>query len=214
MFLFFLLCICACILHLLTILLTGMACGVRVEKVSFGYGPKLLGTSLFELRALPWGGSIAFKDSRINASLDDSIFDSIDQQPVWKQLLISSSGCLMLVLVAIGIGGTRGVEEFIGGFHLFLVKVFDFSAFSSLASFINSASLSNQLITITAKFAALNLIPYLGSNGLLLIEFSIKGFWIDFEFGQSALRMIGVFSMTFFGLWFANLAHFLASNFL
>jgi membrane-associated protease RseP (regulator of RpoE activity) len=214
MFLFFLLCICACILHLLTILLTGIACGVRVKKVSFGYGPKLLVTPLFELGALPWGGSIAFKDSRVDTSLDDVIFDSLDQQSLWKQLLISSSGCLILFLVAIGIGGAKGVEEFVGGFHLFLVKVFDFSAFSSLPSFINSASLSNQLIVITAKLAALNLIPYFGSNGLVLIHILIKSFLKDFEFAQGALRKIALFSMTFFGLWFANLAHFLAFNFL
>lgn len=208
---FVLLCILACILHLLTILLTGIACGVRVQRVNFGYGPKLLVTRRFELRAFPWGGSIAFKDSRINTSLDDNISDAVDQQPIWKQLLISSSGCIMLALVAIAVGGARGVEEFFSAFHLFLVKVFDFSAFLSMPGFLNTTSLSNQFVVVTAKFAALNLIPYLGSNGLHLISVLFKGFWRDFEFGQRSLRVIGFFSLTFFGLWFANFTYFLVS---
>jgi membrane-associated protease RseP (regulator of RpoE activity) len=204
----------AFILHLLTMHLTGVICGVQVKKVSIGFGPSLFQTSRFELRVFPWGGSVTFKDSRTNTALDQSISDAFDQQPVWRQFLITSSGCCMLLFISVAMGGTKGIDEFVSGFHLFLLEAFNFSVFSSLFGYIKTASASDLFIAITAKVAALSLIPYFGSNGLHLIQILIKGFWKNFEFGQRSLRIIGIFSVTFFGLWFANLAYFLVSTFL
>ena len=127
---FVLLCILACILHLLTILLTGIACGVRVQQVNFGYGPKLLVTRRFELRAFPFG--VVQSRSKIVVLIPPwtTIFPTqLINNQYGNSFSFQVQGCIMLALVAIAVGGARGVEEFFSAFHLFWSKFSIFQRF-------------------------------------------------------------------------------------
>jgi membrane-associated protease RseP (regulator of RpoE activity) len=91
----------ACFLiHLLTIAAAGQALGVTVRTVALGMGPALGKFGMFELRWLPIGGSVTFRDSRIAPVPAEAMKSAFDGRSATEQMFVCLSGCAMLLLVA------------------------------------------------------------------------------------------------------------------
>jgi membrane-associated protease RseP (regulator of RpoE activity) len=58
-------------LHVGTMAALGRCLGIKVRRISLGFGPSLFSLGIFQLRLLPIAGSIAFKDTRTEDVPDD-----------------------------------------------------------------------------------------------------------------------------------------------
>lgn len=74
--------------------------GFDIHEYSIGFGPKLLGRekngTKFSLRAIPFGGYVAFDDEK-NVELGELSFD---KKPIWKRLIVVCAGSAMNIFLA------------------------------------------------------------------------------------------------------------------
>lgn len=161
-------------IHILAIAAVGHRLGVSVRTVSLGFGPLLWSRGVFQLRALPLGGSVQFKDTRETGEPFDAPADYFDDafnhQPRKAQILITLAGVAALAVVALVLrqgaavpsmahaftqyfeGATDPLStgrQLIGGAHAFAVQ----QAFLPLVGM------------LAAKMAVLNLLPLPAMNG-------------------------------------------------
>jgi len=79
--------------------------GVRVEKFSIGFGPKLVskkaGDTEYLISAIPLGGFVKFYGDA--AEEVDNEEDAFLNQPVWKRLIIVSAGPIFNIVLAVAL---------------------------------------------------------------------------------------------------------------
>ena len=84
-----------------------LACGVKVETFSFGFGPRLFGfrrgATDFRISAIPFGGYVRMLGEQAG---DDHAVDprSFQAKPRWQRAIVIFAGPLMNVVLAVAIG--------------------------------------------------------------------------------------------------------------
>ncbi|WP_457444096.1 site-2 protease family protein [Roseateles sp. P5_E4] len=157
-------------LHLLTMAAMGHAVGAQLLRISYGFGPALFTTGLFEIRALPIGGSVRFLHSVEDRLSEEEWPRALDRLSVPAQLLVVLSGCALLLGLAVALQGRAGIDAFLALPAQWLTGVIsplgDAQALlQRIAAFAESAPFAVILALLAAKVAALNLLPLPYLNG-------------------------------------------------
>jgi membrane-associated protease RseP (regulator of RpoE activity) len=177
------------LLHLAFIAAAGLACRVRLRKLRVGIGPALLRSRHFELKLIPLAGSVEFENWRteeINASTTNDDGDAIDPsryldlQPRHRQILISLSGCIALLLLAFAMIGPEagsalghGFAQIIGGALSPLERAQ--ALLQEAHRLIRELPPAQVLGLVAVKLAALNLLPVAPFNGASAIAAALSG---------------------------------------
>lgn len=81
--------------------------GVRVEKFSIGFGPKLIskqaGDTEYIISAIPLGGFVKFYGDTNEGEKLENEEDAFLNQPVWKRLIIVSAGPVFNIVLAVAL---------------------------------------------------------------------------------------------------------------
>ena len=165
----------ACI-HIGTMAALGRWLGIKIRRVSLGFGPVLFSVRIFQLRALPFGGSVTFKDTRSEDTTDEApaahgqVGDAFDHTPRAVQVLLPLAGAASLAVVALllhpgsalaSIG--RGFVQIVagGGSPLGTAQ----ELIEGARAFAPQQGFPPLLGMLAAKLAALNLLPLPAMNG-------------------------------------------------
>jgi len=158
-------------LHLGAIATTGALLGIELRGFTYGIGPKIkLGR--LSLGMLPIAGSVHFRlddDPNMEAGHDEFFPPrgrALDTAPVWMQLAVALSGCAALLLAAFALAPGQALHDFLatpgqilyglGRTHGMLAAGLDFA---------RTQPFTATFTLVAAKLAAINLLPFLGSNG-------------------------------------------------
>jgi membrane-associated protease RseP (regulator of RpoE activity) len=161
-------------IHVTALAAAGFAASVSVRQVSFGSGPKLLQFGKWVVRAIPFGGWVRFKDTRVDegdqASAAHTSQDAYNHQNRIVQALIPLAGPLSLVAVALVLGYEKGLPETLSGFRqIFSGSLQPRSVAQVYIGATQSIAANGGFWALTgvlaAKFAAFNLVPLPMLNG-------------------------------------------------
>lgn len=172
-------------IHLLGIVIVGRAVGMRFERVSIYFGGALwrqrIGNSWWSIGWLPVGGSVKFPGT------DDRPYSAVDRKDLWQtfhpllRAIVSLSGCIALIVCAsILIGSKNALSEITELPRQCVVLIADDPGpmLKDFFEFIDVASFPILLGVVTAKFAAINLLPSPICNGgqalLLFAEWLLR----------------------------------------
>lgn len=157
-------------IHLLAMTACARALGITVRTITFGIGPQVLALGRVSLSLFPAGGHIRLA-MVTDAPAGEPVAGAWDCAARWKRVLLPLSGPLALLGVGILLLGPPGIDQFSEAFAQFVDGAL--SPLGQAQSLLHGAVdvLSRmghlQVLSIAAcKFAALNLLPFLGSNGL------------------------------------------------
>ena len=183
-------------IHLCLLASCAQALGITVLDVTFGIGPRMLGTGMFRLSWLPFGGSVRL------ATLSDAgdgtpAEGTLELQPRWKRVALPLSGPAGLFLLGWRILGGDAVDQLKDGFAQLLggaVAPFGEAQvlLHTVATRLSGADALTTVGLVACKFAAWNLIPYTGSNGLQALEGVLSP---GFLASQRMLRMRAIFTL-------------------
>ncbi|MDP9993778.1 membrane-associated protease RseP (regulator of RpoE activity) [Variovorax boronicumulans] len=163
-------------LHIAVMAVLGRWLGIAVRQVSLGFGPVLFSFGIFQLRALPFGGSVTFKDTRSEDTTDEApaehgrVDDAFDHQPRAVQVLLPLAGAASLAVVALllhpgsalaGIG--HGFAQIVAGGVSPLGTAQEL--IEGARAFATQQGFLPLLGMLAAKLAALNLLPLPAMNG-------------------------------------------------
>lgn len=154
-------------LHITVVALLGRWLGIAIREVSFGVGPVLLSAGVFRLRALPLGGSVAFKDTQTETPPpgvgDKWAADAFDHQPRAVRVLLPLCGVAALAAVAFALRpGSAGASVAHGFVQIVSGALAPLSTGRQLidgAMHVASLGFVPLLGMLAAKVAALNLLP-------------------------------------------------------
>lgn len=175
--------------HLLSIAATAHLIGVKVRLISFGLGPTLVNAGVFRLGALPIGGHVKLRDSREEHVPPNEMNTAFDGRSACDQIVISLSGCAMLVLLSILLLGREGLMAFLmGPVQIIRGAIAPFSEAQALIA--KSLMISREAAPTVvfgyaaAKLAAMNILPAPQCNGgavLAIVGRSLKiaSWWSD-----------------------------------
>ncbi|MBJ2157148.1 site-2 protease family protein [Variovorax sp. IB41] len=163
----------ACI-HIGTMAALGHGLGIKVRRISMGFGPPLFSLGVFQLRLLPIAGSVAFKDTRTEDLPDDvsadDFDDAFDHKPRAIQVLLPLAGAASLALVALLLHPGSALASIGHGFVQIVAGglsplgtaqglIDGGRAFAAQQGFVPLVGM------VAAKLTALNLLPLPAMNG-------------------------------------------------
>lgn len=157
-------------IHLMAMAVSARALGIMVRTITFGIGPQVFALGRFRLSLFPAGGHVRLAMSA-DATEKEPVVGTLDRAARWKRVLLPLSGPLVLLGVGTVMLGAAAIDQFsqaftqlVGGALSPLGKAQDLLQDATIVFGHVSAA---QVLGITAcKFAALNLLPFPGSNGL------------------------------------------------
>jgi membrane-associated protease RseP (regulator of RpoE activity) len=168
------------LIHVFAIALCATAFGVVIREVSVGLGPTAFNIGRLTFRAVPFGGSVRFKDSREEALEASDMRGALDGRSVLAQIVIGLSGCIALLLLAVICLQAEGVRAFFDGFGQIVI-----GALSPLGKAQELLAQAQQRLVglsflavlglVAAKLAAFNLMPLPGANGGFVIATIARG---------------------------------------
>lgn len=158
-------------LHVTCMALCARALGIGVALVSFGMGPVWFSRGVVRFRVLPVGGYVKLKLAAEEGLEKDVPGACFDMQPRWKRTLLPLSGLCGVLLAASAVLGGAVLDSVFLGFgqlvrgalHPLSTGVETWAAFAQWAA---AGPAAVVLATLWCKFAALNLLPSMGSNGV------------------------------------------------
>tara|TARA_B110000438_G_scaffold296803_1_gene342066 strand:- start:2508 stop:3092 length:585 start_codon:yes stop_codon:yes gene_type:complete len=150
--------------------ITARSFGVKVLKVSMGFGPSLFSYKGYTVKLFILGGFIQMLDSRIDDLEESDLKYTFDHQNRLKKALIPLSGCVGLIIIPfIILGGDALTQLYTGIYQITLGSLKPISIGSEYVSVIVDFVSNNTLIIIFAftsiKLAAFNLLPLPVLNG-------------------------------------------------
>ncbi|WP_187395167.1 site-2 protease family protein [Pigmentiphaga aceris] len=158
------------LLHTFVIALCAAAFGIKVREVSIGLGPTAFSIGRLTLRALSFGSSVRFKDSREEELDESDMHDAFDGRSALVQMLIGLSGCIALVALSAAIWQSEAIRLVLDGFVQILwgaasprVKAQAFLA--QAEQVLAGLPFLAVLGLVAAKLAAFNLLPLPAANG-------------------------------------------------
>lgn len=182
------------LLHMFVIALFGAAFGVTVRELSLGLGPKAFSIGRFTFRALPFGGSVRFKDSREEELDADDMRGALDDRSLVVQIVIGLSGCLALLALAIVVLQAEGVQAFLNGFVEIVAGALSpmdqaQALLAQAQQRLAGAPFVAVLGLVAAKLAAFNLLPLPAANGGYVIATIARGMGVA-KFWPQALTPV------------------------
>lgn len=156
--------------HLAAMSFAALGSGVVIREASFGVSKTLFRFARFRLALLPIATYIKVKDSRVESLAPNNLDGAFDRAGTVTQLFISLSGCLALLALAYLALGSSATRAFLSGFqNIIYGALFPMSEAQRLISagttFAQANSFFSLLGLVAAKLAAINLMPFPGSNG-------------------------------------------------
>lgn len=168
-------------IHLLGFVVAARVFGVRVVTVAYGVGPVLWRKGPLEIRAIPLGGHVKFRDTQTEGGEDEeererpvhdgTTEDAFNCKPRWVQAVMTLGGSVMVIALASAtIGGRLALHETLAGFRqLFLGAMGPLSTAQEYIGALHAATRTEGFLVllgvIAAKFAAFNLLPIPPLNG-------------------------------------------------
>ena len=161
-------------IHIGTMAALGHGLGIKVRRISMGFGPPLFSVGIFQLRLLPVAGSVAFKDTRTEDVPDDispdDFDDAFNHKPRAIQVLLPLAGAASLALVALLLHPGSALASISHGFVQIVAGglsplgtaqglIDGGRAFAAQQGFVPLVGM------VAAKLAALNLLPLPAMNG-------------------------------------------------
>ena len=204
----------ACLpIHLLAMAAAGVAFGVSLEALAFGFGPTILRAGRLRVGLVPLGGYVRFADASDGRALAPGEPLPFDRRPLAQRLAIVLAGVLALVSVAFATLGGAGLAAFAAGFGQIVVGALSpFGAAPAMlhdgVQFAARQPFAAVFGLVAAKFAALQLLPYPGSNGGAVVAMTGSRLGLA-RFWSSSLR--GVLGLAVLALgvsWAVALATF------
>lgn len=207
-------------IHIGTMAALGRWLGIKVRQASLGFGPVLFSFGVFQLRALPFGGSVTFKNTRTEDTTDEApvahVHDAFDRKPRAVQVLLPLAGAASLALVALLLHPGSALASIGHGFvQIVAGGVSPLGTAQRLVegvrAFAAQQGFAPLLGMVAAKLAALNLLPLPAMNGgqallallkrdlheeepsLLLQRLTEWGLWLCVALALSWLVAIGFF---------------------
>ncbi|MES2041270.1 MAG: site-2 protease family protein [Pseudomonadota bacterium] len=177
---FFLIILFCTVLHLFSIAIAGRAAGTRVLELSIGMGPKVFKHKAFILKLIPLNGYVKFIDARQSLVSEADLPFAFDRLSVWRQIMVTLSGCAALMVLATAVLGTGAWQDFIALPAQYVMGALSpFGTAQTLlheaGRVISSSALLSLLGIVAAKLAAFNLLPQAGSNGYYILMLLIQG---------------------------------------
>ena len=204
--------LCLCI-HLLSIAAAGSLMGVTVRELSLGFGPTVFKTGRFKLGLIPTGGYVRFKDSREEDIPPQEMGTALDGQSTWRQLLITLSGCAVLLALSAATLGISAAQASWAGARDFLQGGLSPAGQAQrllldAAAFVASASSVSLFGVVAAKLAAINLLPFPALNGGAAIAVVGRGLGLARRWPAAASRWLLLAYVAIALAWIAALALF------
>lgn len=203
----------ALLVHAAAMVGSGTLSGIVVRRVRFGVGPTVVRVGRLELAPLPLGCAVQFKDGRAELMDDGDEQGDFERSPAMVRLLISLSGCLALLGMALLTLGPSGFAVFLSGFKDFVVLALtpfsDGQAVLTEGFGLARHSDFSQIVgLIAAKLAALNLLPFMGSNGSAALAVVLRRLVPEREPSASLMNLWGLTSVLLALCWLAALGYF------
>jgi membrane-associated protease RseP (regulator of RpoE activity) len=191
--------------HVCAMAACARAFGIGVRRVAWGIGPALFKLGRLRIHLLPLGGHVSvttLAEARADTP-DDSI---LELQPRWKRVLLPLSGPLALLLLGSGVLGVAALDHFGVAFGQILGGAT--APFGDAQTLLRDAGawlahhgLVLVIGIVACKAAALNLIPYLGSNGLHALFGLLPPHAAETTWGQRLSRVLVILMFLVFGGW-------------
>ena len=160
----------AILLHLLAMTISARVLGITVRTVTFGIGPQVFVLGRFRLCIFPLGGHIRL--AMLADTLEgEPVAGALDRAGSWKRVLLPLSGPLVLLGVGTLLLGVPAIDQFTQAFAQLVGGAV--SPLGRAQGLLHGMAdgltrmAAIQVFGVTAcKVSALNLLPFLGSNGL------------------------------------------------
>ncbi|MGJ7495174.1 site-2 protease family protein [Variovorax sp. RT4R15] len=202
--------------HIAVMAAVADAFGVTVREVVLGWGPVIWSSGKWTLKALPFGGSVQLRDTRLEAaglSDADNPSDALNLKPRCVQAIIPLSGPLALLILAVCVRGGDALGSTSAGFRQFLEGAVDHDVAHQLLRRLGELiqyGFWPLLGVAAAKIAAFNLLPLPTLNGgqaiisLVLGPLRTTPQWLD------KLQISAAWAYVLFGLlWLAAIVSYL-----
>jgi hypothetical protein len=157
-------------INLIAMTVAARALGIMVRTITFGIGPQVFAMGRFRLSLFPAGGHIRLAMSA-DATEGELVAGALDRAPRWKRVLLPLTGPLVLLGMGTVVLGAPAIDQFTQAFTQLVGGAL--SPLGKAQDLLQDVTIAlgrvppAQVLGITAcKFAALNLLPFLGSNGL------------------------------------------------
>ena len=160
----------AIFIHLLAMTVCARALGITVRTITFGIGPQVFALGRFRLSVLPAGGHVRLA-MLADAPEGTPVAGAFDGATRWKRVLLPLSGPMALLGAGTLLLGAPAIDQFTQAFAQLVGGALSplEQAQDSLHGAADALGRLDplQVVGVTAcKVAALNLLPFLGSNGL------------------------------------------------
>jgi membrane-associated protease RseP (regulator of RpoE activity) len=199
--------------HLSGFVVAARLSGVAVTEVSFGFGPTLLHVSKFRLRAILWGGYVTFLHVGEDDLPDKRMGETFDGRSRTVQALITLSGSIALLLLAVLALGYAGLDAIASGFVQFPVGAASPFGWAQQylgrgLAFADTAPFYQVWGLVAAKVAAMNLIPLPLTNGGRVIQTLAAGTPISEHWPDGATAGLYLAWMVAFFSWCFAVGYF------
>lgn len=205
--------------HVSAMALAGVAFGVDLREVSYGFGKQLFSRGKLKIKAVPLGGYAKFGDTReTEADPPADPATAFNHKPAVIRAIIALAGCALLVLLAALVLAGSSVSEVIAGFRQIVVGALGPKSTAqeyihALYAISTTHGFPALLAVLATKVAAFNLLPLPTMNGgQALLAFvptdrNVHPAW------EQRLASIGIFLMLALGgSWAFALTVFLAGG--
>ncbi|HEY0683455.1 MAG TPA: site-2 protease family protein [Steroidobacter sp.] len=157
--------------HVSAMALAGVALGVDLREVSYGFGKELFSRGKLKIKAVPLGGYAKFGDTReTEADPPADPATAFNHKPVAIQAIIVLAGCAVLVLLAALVLAGASVSEVVEGFRQIVVGALGPKSTAqeyihALYALSTTHGFPALLAVLATKVAAFNLLPLPVLNG-------------------------------------------------
>lgn len=150
--------------------LGGLAFGIELEEVSYGFGKALFRRGKVKIGTVPFGGYVKLKDTREDVDDEPDNLRAFNHRSRFVQAFIYLLGCAAMALVAMLLLAGPALAEVVAGFRQIIAGAF--APGSTAQNYIQAThTLWTQhgfvalLGLLAAKIAAFNLLPLATLSG-------------------------------------------------
>lgn len=204
------------VVHLASAALGAQLMGIGVTRVTFGMGPDVFRVGIVQVKLLPLSGNVKLKMSEEGCLAPPGPGTCFDTRPRWQRiLLLVGSVCPVLLLSAATLGGAAAAGSFLRGYSQVVQGAIQpLSTGQQLLAGLQSKMAHVAPIALIAvfwcKLAALNLLPYFGSNGAQALVLGLTRDDDRSRWERAARPFLLVFGCVLLGGWLLALVVYLA----
>ena len=157
-------------IHLLAMAGCARLLGITVRRITFGMGPRIVAVGRVRLCLVPVGGHVQVATAA-DAPTGVPVHGALEGAARWKRVLLPLSGPLALFGLGMLLLGRPALDQFIHAFPQIVGGALSplgkaQALLHAVPGALRSLSILQILGVVACKFAAFNVLPFLGSNGL------------------------------------------------